>query len=259
MIGVEGRAVDRLLQVPAVVHDAEEERSLPLVLAVAAGRPERQTRLAVPQGEAGGQRGAGPLARRERHGRALVEPEHLAPGAEAEAELSDHRRGLQPAARRGRRHQVAPAVDHVEVAGVAAGGPATPTGCATDEATPTGRRGLHRRREAGRPGRWRRPRPAVRRSRTRPGRSSCDAPSPISAPALGVVGGRQQRVERHVDEGRVGVEHVPVGVGQLGASVTTWTKSAPSGSRPSRSNPSSRASDCSSTGPWRPGPALADV
>ena len=55
-------------------------------------------------------------------GRPGLQPGHLQPGAEREAQLGDDRVGLQPAAAgRGRDH-VAPAVDDVEVAGVAAGG-----------------------------------------------------------------------------------------------------------------------------------------
>ena len=48
-----------------------------------------------------------------------LQPEHLAARAQAEAELRNDRRALQPAAARRRRDHVAPAVDHVEVAGVA--------------------------------------------------------------------------------------------------------------------------------------------
>src|SRR3954468_10070917 len=51
---------------------------------------------------------------------AFLQPEHLAAGAEAEAELGDDRRGLQPAAGRRRRHHVAGLVDDVEMHGIAA-------------------------------------------------------------------------------------------------------------------------------------------
>src|SRR6516225_5693884 len=49
----------------------------------------------------------------------LLEPEHLHPRAETKAELGDHRRALQPAAARRCRHHVPPAVDDIDVAGVA--------------------------------------------------------------------------------------------------------------------------------------------
>src|ERR1700731_4661319 len=50
----------------------------------------------------------------------FLKVEHLRTGAEAEAELGDHRRRLQPAARRRRRDHVAGLVDDVEMHGVAA-------------------------------------------------------------------------------------------------------------------------------------------
>jgi hypothetical protein len=45
---MEGREVDRLLQVHAEQHVVEEEVQRPLVLLVTAGRAERQVRLAAP-------------------------------------------------------------------------------------------------------------------------------------------------------------------------------------------------------------------
>src|SRR5262249_30036873 len=50
----------------------------------------------------------------------LLQPEHLRPRAEAEAKFRNDRRGLQPAARRRRRHHVAGRVDDVEMHGIAA-------------------------------------------------------------------------------------------------------------------------------------------
>src|SRR5262249_40943746 len=94
----------------------------PLVLLVAARRAPGKVRLAVAQRHRRRERCAGPLAGRERVGMALVEPELLRAGAEAEAKLRDHRRGLQPTARWRRRHHVAVAVDDVEVHGIAAHG-----------------------------------------------------------------------------------------------------------------------------------------
>src|SRR5580704_3027199 len=51
---------------------------------------------------------------------AFLEPKHLRAGAEAEAELRDHWRGLQPAARRRRRNHIAGGIDNIEMHGVAA-------------------------------------------------------------------------------------------------------------------------------------------
>ena len=98
MLGVPGWRVDRLLQVHAGVNVAQEELRDPLVLLIAAGRAPGEIRLAVAQGERRRQRGARPLARRERRRMAFVEPEHLRAGAEAEAEFGNDRRRLQPAA-----------------------------------------------------------------------------------------------------------------------------------------------------------------
>ena len=117
---VEGRRVDGLLQAHPADDVAQQEQRLPLVLLVAAGRPAGEHRHAVAQHQRRRQRRARAGARLERGGQSLVEPEHLGPAAEAEAELRDGRRALQPAAARGRRDDVAPAVHDVDVAGVAA-------------------------------------------------------------------------------------------------------------------------------------------
>src|SRR6476469_10693738 len=59
---VEHRRVDRTLQVDPEVREREEEDERPLVLLVAAGRPERE-RLAVAPGERRRERRPRPLAR----------------------------------------------------------------------------------------------------------------------------------------------------------------------------------------------------
>ena len=71
VLGVEHRRVDRLLQVEAEVREREEEDERPLVLLVAAGRPERE-RLAVAPGHRRRERRARPLARLERVRQALL-------------------------------------------------------------------------------------------------------------------------------------------------------------------------------------------
>src|SRR4029079_18302960 len=76
--------------------------------------------LAVAQRERRRERGARALAGSERGGMAFLEPEHLRARAEAEAELGNDRRGLQPATGRGGGNHVAGLVDDVEMHGVAA-------------------------------------------------------------------------------------------------------------------------------------------
>src|SRR4029077_5926674 len=78
--------------------------------------------LAVLQRQSRRQGAAGALARHEARRRILVEPRDLQPRAEAEAELWNDRRTLQPTAARGRRDHVPPAVDDVDVNGVAGDG-----------------------------------------------------------------------------------------------------------------------------------------
>ncbi len=119
MLGVEGRAVDRLLQVHPVMGMVQEHQGRPLVLLVAAGRAEGEIGFAVLERERRRQCAARAPAGFEARRQPLLEPEHLHPRAEAEAQFGDHRRALQPAAARGRRHHVAPAVDHIDMAGVA--------------------------------------------------------------------------------------------------------------------------------------------
>src|SRR5262249_37608595 len=99
MLGVPGRRVNRLLQVHAGMDMAQEELRAPLVLLVAARRTPGEIRLAVAQRKRRAHSGGRPRARRERGWMAFVEPEHLREAAEAEAELGNGGRGLQPAAR----------------------------------------------------------------------------------------------------------------------------------------------------------------
>src|SRR5262249_19974029 len=110
----------RLLQVHSGVDVAHEQLRGPLILLIAAGRAPGEIGFAVAQGERRRQRGARPLAWRERGRVAFLEPEHLRARAYTEAELGNDRRRLQPAARRGGRDHVAGLVDDVEMHGVAA-------------------------------------------------------------------------------------------------------------------------------------------
>ena len=135
---------------------------------------------------------------------AFLEPEHLAAGAEAEAELRNDRRRLQPAARRRRGDHVACLVDDVEVNGVA-----DHLAHAADGRLARAHAGdelgafleLHQRAEAF-------DRAGAQFERRRVGDELA---------ALGVVGVREQRLERHVDELRIAVEFLAVGVGKLRA------------------------------------------
>ena len=68
---------------------AHEELRRPLVLLVAAGRAPGEVGLAIAQRERRRERGARPLARRERGRMAFLQPEHLRARAEAEAELRE--------------------------------------------------------------------------------------------------------------------------------------------------------------------------
>src|SRR5262249_27024049 len=120
VLGVPGRRIDRLLKIESPMDMAQEELRRPLVLLVAAGRAPREIRLAVTQRQGGRQRGARPFAGLERSRMVFLQPEHLPPGAEAESEFRNHRRGLQPAAGGRRGNHVAGPIDDVEMHGIAA-------------------------------------------------------------------------------------------------------------------------------------------
>ena len=100
MFGVPGWRVDRFLQIHPAVDMAQEHLRDPLILTIAAGRAPAQIRLAIAQRQRRRQSGARALAGGKRRRMALLEPEHLRAGAEAEAELGNDRGGMQPAARR---------------------------------------------------------------------------------------------------------------------------------------------------------------
>ena len=105
--GVERRRVDGLLRGVAADQRPQQVEQLPLVLLVPAGSAERGHRLAPAQQHGRAQRRARPLAGPQGGRAGRVQPGHLQPGAEAEAQLGHGRRGLQPAAGRGRGHHVA--------------------------------------------------------------------------------------------------------------------------------------------------------
>ena len=113
----------------------------PLVLLVAAGRPDRERRAAVAQRDRRRQRRPGPRPGASDAGQPVLEPEHLRPRSERPAECWDHRRALEPAAARRGGDEVAEAVGDVEVNGVAAGRLAgADRRCRRDRAAASGRR-----------------------------------------------------------------------------------------------------------------------
>ena len=119
MLRMPGRRVDRFLHIHIAVDVTQKELRDPLVLLIAAGRAPDQIGFAVAQRQCRRQSGARPFARHQRRRMLLVEPEHLGARAETKTELGNDRRGLQPAARRRRRHHVAGLIDDIEMHGVA--------------------------------------------------------------------------------------------------------------------------------------------
>ena len=85
-LGVMARRVDRGLEVEPVMDVGEEGVQRPLVLLVAAGCADRETRLAAAGGQRRRERGPRTFAGRDRVRQALLEPEHLRPRPETEAE-----------------------------------------------------------------------------------------------------------------------------------------------------------------------------
>src|SRR5262249_23570968 len=104
------------------VDVAEEDVERPLVLLVASGSAAREPLPAAAGGDRRRERRARALTWRERVRQAVLEPEHLRAGAEAEPERRDDRRAPEPAAARCRRDHVPPPVDDVEMDGVASRG-----------------------------------------------------------------------------------------------------------------------------------------
>ena len=217
---LEARLVDRLLEIETVVEVAQEEVERPLVLAVPARRAERHVGLTRAEDEARAQGRARPLPRCQARREAFLEPEHLRARAQAEAELRDHRRALQPASARHGRDHVAPAVDHVDVHGVVG-----------DDA-PSGKVRLARPRR-GEPARLAR---ARRGGRARGDRDAADGTwqarlaragrtraqleggfSAHQAAARGVVALAEQYRHRHLAEVGVAVPGLAIGKGELGA------------------------------------------
>ena len=188
VVGVEHRRVDRLLQAEPEVHEREEKDERPLVLPVAARSPERK-RLTVAPGDRRRERRARALARLERARQPFLEPEHLAPGAEAEAETGNHGRAVQPAAARGRGDDVAVTVDHIDVARVA-----------QDRLAGSGRRC----------GRGRNPRQLRLSALRAPGAQLTRRLLDDEPGALFRVAWAQQVAERNIGEGRVAVPRLAV-------------------------------------------------
>ena len=171
-------------------------------------------------------------------------PEHLGPGAEAEAEAGDDRRALQPAAAGGGRDQVAVPVGHVDVAGVAEGRLPDPSGRW---------RPPRSRSEPGREG---------RRGRARPATRGVAPATPRRRPG---PGGRRRSPGR---AGRQGARRRRRGrrTRLRGRRRRAWRTRSRCGRRrrcPGPSRPGRPALEqaqlLSSTGPWPQGPVLQTV
>ena len=192
------------------MHHAQENDQRPLVLLLAARRAERHPRLAVAQREAGRQRGARPLAAAPGCSASpSLQPEHLPARAHAEAEFRDHRRGLQPAA--GRR-----GADHVAVRSITSrwqvSAPITPSRATVGSPAPGARSSQHGARVGG-----------VVIDPSAYGRASCRAAAPAmrcGRPACGVPRCSRPTAASSsgtVDEIRIAVIGLAIGVGELGA------------------------------------------
>src|SRR6266480_4237477 len=77
VVRVEGRRVDRALQVQPAIGVLQKEVERPLILLVASGRTERQVWIAAAERERRRERRARALAGLERIRQPLLEPEHL--------------------------------------------------------------------------------------------------------------------------------------------------------------------------------------
>src|SRR5207237_953244 len=131
-------------------------------------------------------------------------PEHLHPRAEAAAQFRDYRRALQPAAARGCRNHVAPAIDYIDMAGVAGNNTVLADGRFADASR--GKDGLPTTDEHARS-------TAVRPARTQLER--CVLGHQLSPRVI--VGSAEQGGHRHVDKIRVAVPGFTIGEGELGA------------------------------------------
>src|SRR5919197_3988260 len=207
MLGVPRGSVDRLLQIHPGMNVAHEQLRRPLILLVAAGRTPGEIRLAVAQRERGRERGARPLAGSKRRRMTLLQPEHLRARAEAEAELGNDGRRLQPAAGRRRRYRVAGRIDDIEMHGIAAhladasDGRLARAHAADGAALPLLATQLHHRAETGdRAG------PQFERGLL------VDELAPLL-----VVGVGKERRGRHFDKIGIAIEFFAIGVGELRA------------------------------------------
>ena len=179
-------------------------------------------------------------------GQPPLEPEHLRPGAETEAQAGDRRRARAASRRWGSPRPCCPSRSTTSTWQVSPAG--RPRGRASARPTPS--RG-HRPRDV-------RERAAAA-ARGRPASPAAARATPPRRPARGARRRTraQQRLQRHVGEPRVAVPRLAIGERQLGAldhrvdvaRPDRWPMAA-------RSKPRSSASCCSSTGPWLHGPAL---
>ena len=198
------------------------------------------------------QRGARPLAgRRARRAARRSSQNICAPRAEAEAELGDAGELCSQPPLGVADDHVAPAVDDVDVAGVAgavARRDAQRVGSPTGAVAPVRPERRGPRTAGGSTGR--------RAARASPGAASARRRAPTSARAPLGVGGVEQPGERHVDEVGVAVPGLAVGEGELGALDHRVDVARRRRVDRVQVEAGEQASCCRKTGPWPHGPVL---
>jgi hypothetical protein len=118
MFGMEGRRINRFLNIHAMMQHAQQHDGLPLILLFAAWRTEAHPGLAIAQYQRGGKRGARAFAGLQAIGQGFIQPEHLAARAKAEAKLRYGGRGLQPTGGGCGAYHIPGSVNHIHMAGI---------------------------------------------------------------------------------------------------------------------------------------------
>ena len=123
MLRVDARGLDGLLDGKAVDEDVQQHHQNLLILIVAAGRADRQERLAVPQHDSRRQGGARSFPTDQNIGTVRVQIKDRHAVAERHARIARHiGAAQQPAGTRGATEQIALLVDHFDGGGVGGGG-----------------------------------------------------------------------------------------------------------------------------------------
>ncbi len=203
----EQRAVDGGLKIEAVMDVTQQHSQRPLVLLVATRRSHCEEGFAVARDERRRQRRSRPCVGPHGGGKARFEPAHLSARRDREAELGHRGRALQPAAGWCRCKKVSEAIHHVEMHSVAPLDRQRRKRRLAITETNRFLRARHRKHAlhaVGSAGKV--SRPHHRRSLIGDQLAAC----------RGIFVGEQRR-ERHVDEVRIAVEHLAVGVAELQA------------------------------------------